>query len=446
MARVTVGLDIGTTSVKAAAVDDDGNIVARARVPHRLVVPAPDRFEHDADQAWRRGPRRALAALGDLDIEAVSVSAMVPSLTAVNRRGRPVTPGLLYGDARGRTGAPPGPAAEGEVVEFLRWTAREAPDASGFWPAPAVANRSLGGPAVIDYATAFTCVPLFGAEGWDQAICSDCGVRPDQLPGLEEAGVAIGRVDGDGPILGCGAIDVMCEQAVAGADRVGDVHVLCGTTLIVWALTDHWREAPGLWTVGRADPGTFLIGGASNAGGLFMDWAGRLAGKVKHRDTVDPERVPVWLPYPRGERTPYHDPGRRAALVGLDLTHGPAAVQRAAWEASGFVVRHHIERAGVAAQRVVATGGGTRVAGWMQALADTTGLPVHVSAFPEGAAVGAAFIARVAAGLENSPEDAGRWARSGRVIEPDPRWAAAASGRYARFRQLSDSPPDGPAR
>ena len=56
--RVTVGLDIGTSSVKALAADDDGNVVARARVPHEVRVPAPEQFEHDAAVAWRDGPRR----------------------------------------------------------------------------------------------------------------------------------------------------------------------------------------------------------------------------------------------------------------------------------------------------------------------------------------------------------------------------------------------------
>jgi xylulokinase len=82
--EVTVGIDIGTSSVKAIAADGDGNVVARARVPHQVVVPAPERFEHDAAAAWRDGPRRALAELGALDVRGVSVAAMVPSLTAVD--------------------------------------------------------------------------------------------------------------------------------------------------------------------------------------------------------------------------------------------------------------------------------------------------------------------------------------------------------------------------
>ncbi|MBA2325679.1 MAG: xylulose kinase, partial [Actinobacteria bacterium] len=99
MTEVTVGIDIGTTSVKAIAADGDGNVVARARVPHQLRVPAPERLEHDADEAWRRGPGSALRELSvdRAAVRGVSVAAMVPSLTAVDGEGVPVTPGLLYG-------------------------------------------------------------------------------------------------------------------------------------------------------------------------------------------------------------------------------------------------------------------------------------------------------------------------------------------------------------
>jgi xylulokinase len=442
MGSVTVGLDIGTTSIKAIAVDDDGRIVSRTRVPHRVLVPAPQQMEHDAEAAWRRGPRRAISALGDVDAKAIAVTAMVPSLAAVDERGRPLTPGLLYGDARGssRHGSASDPTSSGEMVGFLDWTAGAAPDAHGYWPAQAVANRSLGGAPAVDWAVALTSAPLYGAQGWDERLCAECGAEPEQLPQVELPGAAVGRAGKDGPLLTAGTVDVWCEQLVAGADDDGDVLVICGTTLIVWAVVDGTRNSPGLWSVSHSKAGRQLVGGASNGGGLFLDWAGKLTGPVRSDEQLDPTNVPVWTPYPRGERTPYHDPTRRAALHDLDLTHGPAAVQRGAWEATGFVVRHHIDIAGARARRIVATGGGTRVGGWMSALADATGLPVHVAAEPEGAALGAAYLARVAAGLEADVTDSSRWARTGRVVEPDHRWAAGADSRYRRFLELSAAP------
>ena len=150
--------------------------------------------------------------------------------------------------------------------------------------------------------------------------------------------------------------------------------------------------------------------------------------------------MPVWSPYVRGERTPYHDPDRRAVLDGLDLTHDAASVRRAAYEASGFVVRQLIELGAAPASRIVATGGGTRVEPWMQAIADATGLPVQVSGVPEGAALGAAFLGRMAVGLESSPAEAARWASIERTVEPNPAWKGPMEDRYGRFLQLAGAP------
>jgi xylulokinase len=434
---VTIGIDIGTTAVKAVAADEDGRVASRTRIPHQLRVPAPDRLEHDADEAWRQGPLTALAELARPDAKAVAVTAMVPSLTAVDPAGKPVTPGLLYGDSRGRTGA--GPDTQfltGEAVEFLRWTAREAPDAQGYWPAMAVANHALAGKAVIDNATASTTYPLFDGSGWTGDLCAECGVTADCMPTVEMAGAAVGGVRGMDAVLAAGSVDAVCEQIVAGADNDGDVLVLCGTTLIVWMTIPEYREVPGLWSLPHTVPEKFQIGGPSNAGGLFLGWVNRVVGEGNPA-AADPRRVPVWSPYIRGERAPFHDPDRRCVLDRLDLTHDSASLRRAAFEASSFVVRQLIELSGAAVSRIVATGGGTRVEPWIQAIADATGLPVEVSAVPEGAALGAAFLGRMAAGLESSITDAARWASTERVVQPDPAWAGPMEERYARFLELA---------
>jgi len=327
---VTIGIDIGTTAVKAVAADENGEVTARVRIPHRLNVPAPDSFEHDADEAWRRGPLAALDQLGVPDARAVAVAAMVPSMTAVDATGRPVTPGLLYGDVRGRAPGAETPVlpALGEAAEFLRWTAAEAPGAAGYWPAPAVANHALAGEPVIDVATAATAFPLFDGTGWNPSACAERGATAEQMPRVETIGTASGQVHGGGPTLGVGAIDAICEQILAGADREGEVLVMCGTTLIVWAIVTEARQVPGLWTIPHTSAGKSQIGGASNAGGLFLGWVDRLVAPADPA-TADPRRVPVWSPYLRGERTPFHDPDRRGVLDALDLTHDAASVRRA---------------------------------------------------------------------------------------------------------------------
>ena len=187
--------------------------------------------------------------------------------------------------------------------------------------------------------------------------------------------------DSDAVITG-GTIDALCDQIVAGAYHPGDVLVIFGATLIVWAVCDEWIVAPGLISYPHTTRDRFLIGGPSNAGALFVDWARRLLrgtpqpGPDRERSTPGsgcPDRVPVWLPYVRGERTPFEDHSLRSNLYGLDIGSGPEALERAAYEASGFVVRRMLDRAGVKATRIVASGGGSRVTAWMAAVADATG-------------------------------------------------------------------------
>ena len=100
--EITVGLDIGTTSVKALAVDGDGRIVARSRVAHEAFSPTPDVFEHDARKAWVDGLARHSSSWALTTSRASRIASLMPSFTAVDADGMPLTPGLLYGDHRGR--------------------------------------------------------------------------------------------------------------------------------------------------------------------------------------------------------------------------------------------------------------------------------------------------------------------------------------------------------
>jgi xylulokinase len=448
-------VDVGTTSVKAVAVDPAGSVVARARVPHQVVTDTATHLEHDPGRAWRRGPRKAFAEVSaalEGPAAGVVVASMIPSITAVDRRGIPRLPGLLYGDARARdTSWDDDPAArrahhagEGEEgARMLAWAAGQLPGAAGYWPAQAVATHALSGVPAIDMVTATSFGSLCAGGRWDTEALAAIGVEERQVAPIAGLWEPVGTVTGTPTVVGGGTIDAFGEQMVAGADRPGDVLVIVGATLVVWALADGWREVPGLITFPSMASGLKLIGGPSNAGGLFLDWVGRTVQGGGRRSSTeaggrvgDPSAVPVWLPYLRGERTPFHDPGLTAGLFDLDITQGPEAVLRAAREASGFVVRRIVERSRVEAKRIVACGGGSQSVAWMEAVADATGLPVETSGVAEGAALGAAYLARMAAGLTTDFAGSKAWASTGRRIEPDPAWVAAASRRYRRFEEL----------
>jgi xylulokinase len=457
----TVGVDIGTTSVKAVAVGEGGEVVARARVPHRVVTNAAESLEHEADRAWRRGPRKAFALLSEeLDGPAagVAVTSMVPSITAVDRRGKPLLPGILYGDSRakswGTDTAPDDLGGEREQGKrMIAWAAKQHPGAFGYWNCQAVATNALCGVPAVDAATATSFGTLMKRGQWDSDALAELGLVEAQMPVVGQMGASIGTVPGTTTAFAGGSIDAFCEQIVAGVRNPGDILVIFGATLIAWVLTDTWAEAPGFTTLPTMNPGQSMIGGPSNAGALFIDWVGSLLGSAPRRRASapdsrtpvderdgDPTRVPVWLPYPRGERTPFHDSGMRASVHDLDISQGRESMLRGAYEASGFVIRRILERSGSEGHRIIATGGGSRSVPWMQAVADATGLPVETVAVPEGGALGAAFLARMAAGLESSFDAAAEWARTGRRIDPDRRWASAASERFKRFEELSPTP------
>ena len=447
---VTIGIDIGTTSVKAVAVDGDGTILARARVPHLLMASDAGELAHDAAEAWFEGVRAALAAvaLPEFDVAAVNVAAMVPSMCAVDADGRPISPGLLYGDARGAdadrgagVGKHADPSSSGELVRFLAWLVEHYPDAAGYWPAQAVANAALSGIGAIDTVTAMTTLPLFDYTSWDAAVAAGAGLSDTtRLPVIVSGSDPVGPITFSGPAEGAplagGTIDAFGEQLVAGANETGDVLVIVGATLITWAVIDEWLEFPGLWTVPHTAPGKVLVGGASNAGGLFVNWVRRLLSGRSTDTVADAARIPVWIPHVRGERVPFHDPTRRASLHGLDIGMGAAETMRAAYEASGCSIRHQLDIAGVSPNRLVLTGGGTQDARWVQAIVDMTGLPADLVMVPEGGALGTAYLARVTAGLEASAADAGRWARTASRVEPDPSWRAACDQRYGTYRSL----------
>jgi xylulokinase len=453
---VTVGVDVGTTSVKALAVDEEGTVVARSKVAHSVLAPEPDILRHDARRAWRSGPRRAFEAVsaqlseGRHRLAGVAVASMVPSLTAVNRQGVPQLPGLLYGDREGRvaTAADDGVLLPGSMPDaegFLAWAADAVPGAKGYWPCQAVATYALAGVPAIDTGVTASLGALHTHGCWNVDLLNSLGVREDQMPAVFPMGQPAGTLPESDAVITGGTIDALCDQIVAGAYHPGDVLVIFGATLIVWAVCDEWLVRPGLISYPHTTRDRFLIGGPSNAGALFVDWARRLLRGTPQpgpdRERLDPrlgrpDRVPVWLPYVRGERTPFEDHSLRSNLYGLDIGSGPEALERAAYEASGFVVRRMLDRAGVKATRIVASGGGSRVTAWMAAVADATGLPVDAVAVPEGAALGAAYFARLAAGLETSLDDSARWSAVGRRIEPDPEWVRAASVRYEKFSEL----------
>ena len=313
----------------------------------------------------------------------------------------------------------------GEAAEFLRWTAREAPAAAGYWPAPAVANHALAGEAVIDFATAFTTPAAVRRHRLERSgTVPTAARRSTACRGWSDGRRASARYATATPCWPPARSTPSASRWWRGADQDGDVLVLCGTTLIVWATIPEAREVPGLWTIPHTAAGKSQIGGRQQCGRTVPQLGGSPCGAGdtggrRSRPGAGVVAVHCGVSAPRTTIRI-----ARAVLDGLDLTHGSASVRRAAYEASGFVVRQLIELSGsVGCPASWRPGGGTRVQPWMQAIADATGsVPSSVSACAGGCGAGRRVPRPDGGrpGSRRSPTPPGG-RRSERVVEPDPR-------------------------
>ena len=427
--EITVGIDIGTSSVKAVAADADGDVVARARIPHEFHVPSPLRFEHDAAEAWYDGPRRALEALGDIRPRGVSVAAMVPSLTAVDEDGcSAARRACLYGDERGHSGERGGIAEVGELAQFLRWHAEQRPDARGYWMAQAGreprAHRRSG--HLDDGRAAAAVATRRLRRGGTTDLVEAAGARVEQMPRDRGLGHAARRGPRLRRVCARGGHDRRDGRADRrrrrrgrrrardprhDPDRVGgDARSGRGFRVLLRAA----HRARGKW----------LLGGPSNAGGLFLEWVDRLAGASGAAPS--PHDVPVWVPYPRANacRSMIRAPARAARRPEPHTRRRGDAARGV--RGVGFRDPAHHRRVADTRAPHRRVGGGTRVAGWVEALADTTGLPVHVARSSRRWRAWAPRSSRAWRPVSRrAPHDAPRWARFERIVDPDPAWIEA---------------------
>ena len=157
---------------------------------------------------------------------------------------------------------------------MLGWAVGQHPGAFGYWNCQAVATHALTGVPAVDAATATSFGGLYVRGRWDKEALDELGVVEEQLPVVGQMGAALGSLPGTPTAFAGGSIDAFCEQIVAGANQPGDVLAIFGATLIVWVVTEEWKDVPGLTTLPNMVPGQVMIGGPSNAGALFADWVG----------------------------------------------------------------------------------------------------------------------------------------------------------------------------
>jgi xylulokinase len=455
----TLGVDIGTFESKGVLVDETGGIIAQAARPHRMIVPRPGWAEHRPDEDWWGDfvdITRTLLADSKIDpsaIKAVAASAIGPCMLPVNEEGAPLMNGVLYGvdtratkeidDLNATLGednilAHSGNALTAQAVgPKILWFRRNHPD---LWArthkiltASSYLTFKLTGRYVIDHYTAPNSAPLYdiAAQTWSDALGSDIcplTMMPELLWSTEIAGTVTRKAAEQtglaaGTPVTCGTIDAAAEAVSVGTLDAGDMMMMYGSTVFIITVTERRLSDPRLWHAPWLFEGEHAAMAGLATSGTLTHWFREHFARDLSKDAAfsmlaaEAEASPpgakglVCLPYFSGERTPIHDPYAKGTFFGLDLTHTRGDLYRAMIEGIAMGTRHVTEtyaEAGQVPRRLLAVGGGTRNALWLQATSDLTGLDQTVRAITVGASYGNAFLARMALG-EAAKADLGSW-------------------------------------
>ena len=464
-----VGVDVGTTNVKALALtpNDLSQIIAHASAPVTTLNPEPGYAEQDPAEIWSAFVQvmaevtREVTEAGHT-ITHVAFSTAMHSLLAMDATGNPLGNVILWSDNRAEaqatalrseqadlgnaiheeTGTPIHPMIplcklawlRDHDPRLLRRTAHFGSVKEFLW-------QKLTGSFEIDYSIA-SATGLFDArkKQWSKRAMDYAGVRPEQLalpvpttyqrplqPSLDTAGTGLTAAVS----LLIGASDGCLANLGAGAIKPGTATLTIGTSgAIRQTVREPFRDSQGRLFCYILDDDHYVVGGPTNNGGNVLEWVSENLTRLDTKDLLtEAETVPagcdglLFMPYLQGERAPIWNAAVRGAYLHVDWLHTQAHFARAALEGvllnllsiNGLLVEY------TGPARVIhANGGFAQSRFWVQMLADMAGIPVRLNASNESGSMGAILLTMKAVGLVNSLGEAAERVTFGETFEPDP--------------------------
>jgi xylulokinase len=447
-----IGLDVGTSGVKAVAISPDGELLATAEESYALSAPHTGWSEQDPEDWWRA----AEACLARLPAGPIGLAGQMHGLVVLGDDDAVLRPAMLWNDQR--TGAECAEIEEriglarlieltgnraltGFTAPKLLWLRRHEPDvyariAHVLLPKDYVRFRLTGERAIDAAEASGTLLFDVGRRRWSAEVCNALELPLEWLPVSHESTEIAGAGDQAAAALGVGI-------AVPGP-----LSVVLGTSGVVFAVLPAYAPdaQARVHVFCHAVPDTWhAMGVMLSAAGSAAWLRGVLGAEYAQLDAEAERWSPgadglLFAPYLAGERTPHADPDVRGAFTGLSLHHDRGALWRAALEGVAFGLRDSLEllRAlGVDPASARVSGGGARSALWLRIVASVLGVPLEQTASPEGSAFGAALLAGVRAGtFADAQEAVARCVRVTGRVEPDPAWVSAYDESYDRFRRL----------
>ncbi|KII17908.1 xylulokinase [Phaeobacter sp. S60] len=470
-----LGIDLGTSGLRALLTDDTGRPVASAEAQYDVQTPHPGWLEQDPSH-WITALDQAMAQLqgspGYSDIRGIAVAGHMHGAVLLDSGDQVLRPCILWNDTRSAAEAAELDATaqvrdlSGNIVfpgftaPKLLWVQRHEPEifartAKVLLPA-AYLNLHLTGRHVADMSdSAGTSWLDVGARDWSDHLLEAGQMRRDQMPDLVEGCAAAGRLRPElasrwgltGPVtIAGGAGDNAAAACGTGVMTAGQGFVSLGTSGVVLTARDgfHPDPATAVHTFCHAIPERWYQMGVMLSATDCLNWLGRITGRSPADltaglgDQLRPPGEVTFMPYLSGERTPHNSANLRGGFDGLSIATTAEDLARAVMEGVSYGLRDCLEalrKTGAQLDSCQVIGGGSKSAYWVKLLATILNLPLQLPKDGEfGAALGAARLARLAVTGEDPAEVLTAPERA-MTVPPDPQLRDSYEAGYAAFRK-----------
>jgi xylulokinase len=472
-----LGIDVGTSGVKAAVVGPEGSLIAQHSAPLSIARPHPSWSEQQPDDWWAATEAAVLGLPPDLRsrVLGIGLAGQMHGATLLGADDRPLRPAMLWNDGRSFAECAELETAEpcsreitgnlampGLTAPKLAWVRHYEPGVFSqirkvLLPKDYVRLCMSGDHASDMSDSAGTLWLDVWSRDWSDAMLAATGLVRAQMPRLFEGSEPTGRLRpevaarwemGRVPVAAGGG-DNAAGAAGVGVIAEGDALLSLGTSGVIFVATKDFRPNPdrAVHAFCHCLPETWHQMSVHLSAASCIDWAAQATGIegppafFAQAELAGAGTGPeLFLPYLSGERTPHNDPHVRGAFLGLDNDTAPARLAAAVLEGVAFAHADGLDalrEAGTKVEELAVIGGGARSAYWGEILAAALDVRlVYLDGGEVGPALGAARLAQMAVTGATAADVCTRPPVS-RVIEPDPALAERLVPKLARFRAAS---------